>query len=414
MPAMAFKSCLRGGALFTLLILSAMSGCTGDPDAEASLGWDQVTQPGFTRDVAAALYMSKDIHSSGSGSSGGAVAFIRKSGKAEILRTGRLDNGGVVANKRRDVAWWSQNESYVLAGAESERVKRSGEQATGHWFGTRPDGTFVSVFNTGAGDDGYATDVYWTDAGKAQHAVIPDVPSSVGLLGDKLYVSSARATPQSPSRMFAVDFATGTVADESTWNHPNAARGWGSCGTSNMFASDGLLWFYDEVCRVNELGEVQADAHGITARLALASLNPKTGQYQYEVVREYAGKDSYITNSRGGWDPLAQASIGGHFDRGSLYTIDGTGMLLATDVRTGILREVGSLADESAGARDALIGWSADRMTVLFARDSSAELRDYSLRDGALAKRTQVTGLLDYLSDDSDMYPWALTALPPR
>jgi len=308
-------------------------------------------------------------------SAGGEIVFVSDTGALSAINTRGID--GALLTVADDTLYFTdQNTDYSFTDTLTETERTTREYSQELLVGT--DDGFVSVFNSNYSPDGltYQYDVSASAGGERRY---PHYFELLGHCGDDVYgvavpegvADSSRATRQ----LVRVHPYTDDDGIVDSWA-PAAAT-----------VQEGL----DIPCLDRSLYFLSTELDGAAnteqtyARMSLRAWNVDTGALRTVHLTDESGAPlgernreySYLTRSS--W-----AIVGG-----SLYWIDGDGVLLATSIDSGVTVEVADLELANAQSANNRVRFDGDELYVFELR-AEAQISRYRLSTG---KRLDVTTL---------------------
>ncbi len=216
---------------------------------------------------------------------------------------------------------------------------------------------------------------------------------AAGVLDDVHYVRGP-SDPDQRGTLAATSLLDGSSPETARWQappRPTDGTSVRSCGSIDLFAHDGRLWFLDERCQPD-------DRPSLTV---LASVDPAVGDYRALPVVAVPPAGPVGWWAQGSPAVVGEASTG-HLHDGRLFTVDVDGRLVAVDLTTAEVTEVGLLSALARGAGDVSVAWSEARMAVLVvdAAQDSAVLETYDLGTGDLTTSVPVEDLGAMVAED--------------
>lgn len=342
--------------------------------------------------MSTAVYLSKDANQTSNTGVNAVVAFVMSDGSTRFLRTGRLDNGGIVENDRGQVAFWTASRTYVIAGKDSRVIDRHDSQTTGHWFSSLPDGDFVSVFNAPESNDAITTEVYTNNTKEVTgHGGSAGTPDLVAMDDGKLWLGSLGDASGTTEDLSAVPL-TGKVGTEKYvtgikyWGGPH---GWETNSNGPFIAYRGKLWWLERLvpAETSSGGRVK-HAGGAQMMLRLASVDLSTKKYTSVEL-------ATTTESWQGLSGLARYPEAA-CESGSICWVDDlTGQIKASSLDHPKQRVVATLSGQAAEYGVGAMVWEDKRVDVLVQDEDKRRVwvQSYDLSTGKLASSQQLIGL---------------------
>lgn len=386
------------------LLLACLAGCSSSsPNHEPELlSLQEIGKAEYLKDFEAAVFLSSMPEMDDSDQKS-VVVLIREDGSTVLAKSDALDVGQI-ASRPGELMIPTANEMRIIGkGYQTRQFDARDDAPSGVWSGVSGDGSFVTVLNTGYGDDGYITDIY-AEADKAVvHSVMPDVPGAMGIGGSDLFsLNAAESTSEGEVTLYATDLrAQSSTRKVSTWRYGDPDESEFDSGR-NMFAVNGKLWFLELIYGVD------ADSPGETVHLSAIDL--KTGKHQSTAVVQYP--DSMW----GGADDSAvgNAGTGTHFYEGAIFTVDHSGHILSANLRTKKWRNHGQVSTEMMNSDRVVATWTEDRLNIVGtdAGRGKATLETYNVVTGKRTRSIPVPDLAELASTDkSYLTMWSLADL---
>lgn len=390
-----------------LLLVSGCSATQAPPEGTA--GWAVLRERGLGSDVQFAVALTSPRMAD---SQVGYLALIRRDGSSEFLKTGPHPDGPVVAapGSAGRVCATSETTTYELTAETATQWKRGGYPGSGHWGAATEKYGCVVVINSGVGEKGYETDVYWGRGNGQRHSLVPVVPGPTGLMAGAIWVREAGVTAiPSELRLYRTDLTTGETAKFLAWptySEPNPSGtdriNFDDSYASDLFEHDGRIYYIEDLLAVSGKGERQDIKPGIHAELRLAEIDPSAATYRSDFV-EYS-KDGI----QGGDATVSYASVSalrrGHLNDGVIYTGDTRGNIIAVEIETRKVHRAVRLTDEAVGAVDASAAWHGHEVTLFLAgADGNVTQETYDLETGQVIQRRALKGFARLLTAGLDL-----------
>lgn len=395
-PRLGFITAIISGALAT-------TSCAADSDADTeSISWNQLANSGITQDDRLVVFASSDPLGD---EQVGYLSLVDDAGRARILKTAEHLGGKVAAREGR-VCASSRDTTYELGGGSGQRFSRDGYQGSSHWIGVRSDGTCALILNSGMGDQGYETDVYWTAGEQVRRSLVPAIPGPSGQTDDAIWVRSAGLSSYPGKvRLFRTDLQTGETEVFASWatfsgkvDGVGEARNFSDGFASNLFEHGGALYYLEDLVSLDRQGDQVELKPGLRSQLRLSKVDLETGQQSSRLV-EYL-PDSLTAEDQGYSRMPAIAMRAGHYNDGVIYTGDSRGRILAVDLQSSTLREVGQLSQRAGDAVDADAAWDADALRLILTdSDGGITVEEYDLASGKLEATSPLSALGTVLED---------------
>lgn len=387
----------RVGGLVGLVLAGVAAGCGfggGDGPIPGQVSWRQVSTERFVDRVSTAVYLSKDANQESNSGVNAVVAFTMTDGSTRFLRTGRLDNGGIVQNNRGQLAFWTASKTYVIAGNNSRIINRHDKQITGHWFSSLSDGDFVSVFNAPDSNDSITTEVYTNDTkGITGHGGSALTPDLVGMTDQKLWLGSLGDAPDITEDLSEVPLhdKAGTEHYVTQIKYWGSSHGWETSPTGPYVAASGKLWWLEIMvpAETRSGGRVE-HAGGAQMMLRLASVDPSTKTY----ASTHLGTSTLDWQSVYG---LVRYPIG-EFEGSICWIDDLTGQIKASRLDHPKERVIAKLAGPAADYGASSIVWGDHHVDVLVQDEDKRRVwvQSYDLSTGKLTTSRKLTGLSSF------------------
>ncbi|WP_156464681.1 hypothetical protein [Aeromicrobium sp. Root495] len=353
-------------------VLLVLAGCSVS-DADEQESWDSLDVAAVTRDSVAAVYLIDPDVKNADQQRGGSIAFLDAQGDVTTLQTGWADNGRIAMSASGDVAWASEDDSFLLRGENRYRHRHGGVMYTEAM--SIVDGRVVQVLD----------DVETTDDGRTWTRSSLPATGQVGLDGTAVLGASDWGPPGTPRRTLWSVVPGGSPRKVATWKTAGDPTGERLSMVSRLFASAGRAWFLEDV-RTSD-----------GSRLSLASVDLRTGKYRSTVVRRWAAS-SQSEAPRGGNHPAGFYQRG-HLHEGRLFFVDGTGHVCGASLETARLSCAPRVlpdpsdTDEDAGVETT---WSGGELVMLTTGGSPA-LERFDIVTGKRTSRIDVPGLQEFL-----------------
>ncbi len=307
-----------------------------------------------------------------------------------------MDAGEIVSNSENQVMFTSPSGMQTLGadGRGLTEIDWGESDPSGHWSGTHGQDEFVATFNSGFGSESYVTDVFSMNGDSLAHSVVPDIPGAMGVVGSTLYSlnGTGGANVDEEVRLYATDLTSPDSTKKVTsWEiNPDQAE-WDS--SRSLHFNDGHLWYLETL--TSDTGE----------SVRLVRLEPHSGDRESTELTTYDDTFWYGADH----SALGFASSHGHVWDGAMFTVAHDGTIVAADLETRTLREVGEVSDEATQATYAAVGWRDDQMAVLhFDEGGTGALEIYDLESGDRKVVVDTSPLGDLLTT-RDANPSSLT-----
>ncbi|RYJ04822.1 MAG: hypothetical protein EON52_14785, partial [Actinomycetales bacterium] len=115
--------------LAAVTALLVLAGCSVS-DADEQESWDSLDVAAVTRDSVAAVLLTDPDVKNADQERGGSIAFVDADGDVTTLETGWADNGKIAMSADGDVAWASEDDSFLLRGKNRYRHRHGGVRYT--------------------------------------------------------------------------------------------------------------------------------------------------------------------------------------------------------------------------------------------------------------------------------------------
>lgn len=373
------------------------------PEPDNPTTWGAVLADGYGDAVAAiGLYSNPDDNERVTFY----LALVRPDGRVRVIKGGQEGSSQIASDHGRLCVPADGHLHTIDQHSGLRETRPPGLRFSSHWTGVAADGTCVFVSNDGGGENGYETSVYTTRGGKWRRSVVPDVPDSVGLTQDAVWVTNS-ATSSSlsdqHSTIYRTDLATGHTEAAMTWPlddgaPPNIDLSEAvvtPLGSGAVVGHDGHLYFLDENSSESlKTGEPVEVAPGMGSYARLVELDPQTGAHRSTLLYPFAGfyDPAYTTTASG----ARMATWPGHAHNGSIYRVDDKGLITAVDLDTHEVRDIGPVSTTLRNAPEYRVEAAGQGKLLTFAiqlETGEALIETYDLDTGKLVYTLPVTGL---------------------
>lgn len=317
----------------------------------------------------------------------GQVVFVADDGSLTSVATEGID-GGLVTEHDGNVYFTDQHNDFVFDGTLTT-VPRDTREYSQELLVATDDG-YVSVFNSNYSEDGsyYQYDV---SAGRGGTPVETRFHHYFELLGECEGEVYGVAVPEgypdvdsAPRSLLQIYPADANEEPSATWTPDTASL------------QEGL----DIPCVDRELYFVSAESQGDPeseqgrdfAGFRLRAWNVDTGILRSVPLRGATGEPLAERN----WEYPFLTRSSWHIDDGTFYWIDGNGILLATDLETGITNIIAALPLQNLQSASNRVEFEGDVVHVLDLFPSSGiegAITTYRLSDGRAVASFTVAGL---------------------
>lgn len=389
-------------------ISTAITGCAADPprpDPARELTWGQLAHAGLAEDDQLVVYLSTNVMDT---ARVGYLALVDEDGEARFLRTAAHPDGTVVT-RGGTVCATSETTTYRLTRGSAERWDRGGYRGSGHWAGVRADGSCVVVLNSEVGEHHYDTDVYAGPRSEGVRSVVPDIPGPAGQSPDAVWVRNAGLTNpfHDKLKLFRTDLATGTTTEVMSWpTYVEPAHGdtpritFDDNFGTDLFWHRGRLVYLEDLTTVGPEGEAIDIEPGIRSELRLSEIDPERRTQRSTFLQSSAGG----LNAEGPSAVTSRAMRRGHLYAGRIYTGDSQGRILAVDLHTRRVREIGHVSETAQDAVDATATWSRSHLTLLLVSEKHAVTREtYDLTTGKLVASQELRGFSELVDQGMEL-----------
>ena len=406
-----------------LAVASACSTDAGEPtepsDTSLVLKWDDVEASGTTG-TSLAIQVSTDGQAD---VPGGSIALIRDDGKARFLSIGQHPNGRLAADGGVLCATTELATYHLEPGGATRWDRKPASSSAGAWAGVRADGSCAMVLNVGSGPSGYEAHVFWEQSGERRHAIVPDVPTAAGQSADAIWVTNNASSSAASQRsgkpgtvtLYKTDLKTAKVSVAMQWKLPVRTRPGKSAitydagGSTDLFSHNGLLYQVEELIPSVD-GSYPPLTDEMPGMLRLTETDPVSKRQRSTILR--SSPDMLVQRGDGAVSRPAVATMHGYFRDGKIYVTDSRGSILAVDVATKAMTEVGKLNVAALRAEDAVAAFHGDRLELVYFTSGEAVSMNwdsYDLKSGDLLSAKKVDGFDGVL--DSFSWPTSAAAL---
>ena len=317
----------------------------------------------------------------------GQVVFLSDTGKLASITTDGID-GGLVAEHDGRVYFTDQHSDFVFDG-ELHKIARETREYSQELLLAVDDG-YVSVFNANYSEDGsyYQYDVS-SGAGEAPaEQRFRHYFELVGTCDDEVYgvavpegYADVDTAPRSLVRIFPASDGDVTVGD---WDPVSASLQEGLA----IPCVDRELYFVS----TETSGDLASELGRSFSGFRLRAWNVDTGALRSVALRAATGHPLAERN----WEYPFLTRSSWHISDGVFYWIDGNGILLGTDLETGLTNVTGSVKLQNLQSASNRVEFRDDTVQVLDLYPSSgveATITTYRLSDGKIVDSVTVPGL---------------------
>ena len=317
----------------------------------------------------------------------GQVVFVGDDGSLASIETDGID-GGLVTEHDGSVYFTDQNNDYVFDGSLTTVPRETREYSQELLVAT--DDGYVSVFNSNYSEDGsyYQYDVSAGSGGKPLEKRFHHYFELLGECDGDVY---GAAVPEGYPDVDSAPRSLVKVYPSKVSDDPV-----GSWTPSSASIQEGLgipcvdreLYFIS----TESSGDPESEKGRDFAGFRLRAWNVDTGALRSIALRGATGHALAERN----WEYPFLTRSSWHVDDGNFYWIDGNGILLATDLETGLTSVIAALTLQNPQSASNRVEFDGDVVRVLDLYPSSGEeasISTYRLSDGELLDSFAVTGL---------------------
>lgn len=402
---------LAGVALCSSTLAGCLGGPTATPDPPESelRTFVRTLTPG---DVVLWLSSSSyDHHSEGR------LVRLSGSGQLNTLTVAPMEGGQVLIPRRDRLVFTSDRITFDVNHTQVTPWARGGQQGDQYWSAIRPDGTWVTAFNTGFTAGGYATDVHWQGNGSpVKHSVVPAPPGASGLGPDAFWTIEMVDDDEDPEvTLFRTDLASAKTAPWLRWRHwrdPGSSRTTTFTPASNLFHHRNQLHFLELYAGVTRDGRYVGLRGDDDQQLRLASIDLRTRTYESTRVRTL---DGGLTERGSHPSALANAAARGVRIGDRLITVDYDGNIVSVSLESGHATNLARVSAEARHAGEAVVSWEHGELAVLALprdRTTPGVVERYSLNDGRRISSAPVPVELGQILSTDGLSMWSMAIVP--
>jgi hypothetical protein len=376
------------------------------PAAKLPSGWTEMTTPGFTDNYVAVAYLSRGQDSS-MATDDAFLAFINAKGGVKMEKVAPIENG-IVRSQGRTFAFDGEKDTFFVAGGDSTSYRRPGDKiGSGHWASLTASGWDVSVLNIGRLEDGYLTEVNSQNGSAQIRNEIRDVPGSVGMDKDTLYLLSAGSSNTDGTvSLHRVDVTKEDSSEQvlEFRPFPNPKR-MAFDALSDLHVTGDLIWFTYYQTPISNQGEFLNKRR--TLRLGRIDLATKSFSSTKLSDNAYL-----LGDGPKGTVPVSVAGLHGYLRGGLLYTINTAGEIIAIDLKKSTITTVGMVNQAARTSFRVLPSWRGNDLTLLsIDGQGGAVLQTYSLKNADMVGNINIPELGSWYAQHLEILPWSVAQL---